>query len=131
MAANVLMVSGSQSTRSLFQNHVGTDRCKVHESEGAAQAWAWLEAGNRPEAVVLDLELAEGHALDLARRLRERPDLAMAPILVLYKPEDLAMLEEEQPPVDDYLEKPLTAKDTRHRALLLLRLALANRLLGA
>lgn len=41
------------------------------------------EEAKRPQAVLLDLHLPDGHGIDLLRELRERPATAQLPVLVL------------------------------------------------
>ena len=84
-----------------------------------------------PVAVILDLglELNETRGAAFARELREaHRDL---PILLAHQDEDFTILEEEHPPVDDFLELPAAASEVRHRVHLLMRLAAAAVVLRA
>ena len=74
-----------------------------------------------PAAAILDLGL-DG-AVDFTREVRAAH--GELPIMLAHHPEDFTILEEEHPPVDDYLELPATPADARHRTRLLLRLAAA------
>lgn len=92
---------------------------KLLRASTAAEARAALAKG--PTAVILDLSVAG--AVDLVRELKAaHPDL---PILLAHQAEDFTVLEEEHPPVDDYLELPAPPPEVRHRVRLLLRLAAA------
>ena len=74
-----------------------------------------------PVAVILDMGL-EG-AVAFIRDLRSASE--DLPVLLAHRAEDFTVLEEEHPPVDDYLELPAPPAEVRHRARLLLRLAAA------
>ena len=74
-----------------------------------------------PAAVVLDLGL-EGAVAFIHELRAGHGDL---PVLLAHRAEDFTVLEEEHPPVDDYLELPAPQAEVRHRARLLLRLAAA------
>lgn len=76
----------------------------------------------RPVAAVLDLSLED--AVALTREWRGSGH-AM-PVLLAHRDEDFTVLEEEHPPVDDYLEWPSPVAEVRHRVRLLLRLAAAK-----
>ena len=92
---------------------------QVLRASSAEEARAALAQG--PVAAILDLSL-DG-AVELAREWKSGGN-HLATLLV-HHAEDFTVIEEDHPPVDDFLELPAPAAEVRHRVRLLLRLALA------
>lgn len=66
----------------------------------------------RPDAILLDVKLADGDGIDLLRRIRRTAPLAQTPVLVITAGHDEARRPEMlQAGADEYLPKPIDAPD--------------------
>ncbi len=118
----VLVASANSMVLTQVQNHFGKDQAIYFEAQGEAQARAQILA-QPPDVLVLDTELADGSAMNLAATLGQSQDLRDLPILLLHDPGELEAWSRLGEPVCDALEKPLAAPETRRRVALLARLA--------
>jgi len=125
----VLVASASPLVLTQIQNHFGKDQAMYLEAQGEVQARAQVLA-HHPDVLVLDTDLADGSAQNLAVALHQSQDLKGLPILLLHEPGELETWSRLQQPVADALEKPLVAQETRHRVGLLARLAHLQKLAG-
>lgn len=125
----VLVASASPLVLAQVQNHFGKDQAVFLEAQGESRARAQI-LSHRPDLLVLDTDLAEGSAQNLAVALHQSGDLKDLPILLLHEPGELESWSRLQEPVDDALEKPLVAQETRLRVALLARLAQLQKLVG-
>ncbi len=126
----VLVVSASSLIRSQVQNHYGKDQATFLEAQGEEQARIQIMA-HRPDVLVLDTELLEGSAQNLAVAIHQAEELRDLPILLLHNPGELEIWSRLQQPVADALEKPLVAPETRRRLTLLSHLAQLQKLAKA
>jgi DNA-binding response OmpR family regulator len=126
----VLIVSASSLVRSQVQNHFGKHQATFIEAQGEDQARVQIMA-DRPDVLVLDTELLEGSAQNLAVAIHKSEELRDLPILLLYSPGELETWSRLQQPVADALEKPLVAQETRRRVALLSHLAHLQKLVQA
>ncbi|HTL99118.1 MAG TPA: response regulator [Holophagaceae bacterium] len=76
----------------------------------------------KPVAAILDLGMDD--AVGIARDWRAAGSRVST--LLVHHAEDFTVIEEDHPPVDDFLELPASAAEVRHRVRLLLRLASAG-----
>ena len=93
------------------------DHTKVLRATTSLEARAAMKQG--PVAAILDLGLED--AVGLAREWRLSGQAG--PVLLAHHAEDFTVIEEDHPPVDDFLELPAPSAEVRHRVRLLLRLA--------
>jgi DNA-binding response OmpR family regulator len=127
----VLVVSASSLVRSQVQNHYGKSQATFIEAQGEDQARVQIMA-HQPDVLVLDTELLQGSAQDLAVAIHKSEELRDLPILLLYSPGELETWSRlKQLPVADALEKPLVAQETRRRVALLSHLAQLQKLAQA
>ncbi|MDR3683298.1 MAG: response regulator [Geothrix sp.] len=126
----VLVVSASSLVRSQVQNHYGKHQATFIEAQGEDQARVQIMA-HRPDVLVLDTELTEGSAQNLAVAIHQAEELRDLPILLLFNPGELEIWSRLQQPVADALEKPLVAQETRRRVALLSHLAQLQKLAKA
>ena len=75
-----------------------------------------------PVAAILDLGMPDAVGLSREWRLSGQT----GPVLLAHHAEDFTVIEEDHPPVDDFLELPSPSAEVRHRVRLLLRLAAAR-----
>ena len=125
----VLVASASALVLTQVQNHFGKDQAIYLEAQSESRARAQILA-HRPDVLVLDTDLSEGGAQNLAVTLHQSEELRDLPILLLHDPGELETWSRLREPVDDALEKPLLAPETRRRVALLARLAHLQKLVG-
>jgi CheY-like chemotaxis protein len=126
----VLVASASPLVRSQVQNHFGKDQGTFLEATGEIQARAQVMA-HRPDILVLDTDLVEGSAQHLAVAIHQSEELRTMPVLLLHSPGELETWSRLKEPVSDALDKPLVARETRRRLLLLARLSQLQKLAEA
>jgi type IV pilus assembly protein PilB len=101
----VLVVDDDPSMRALLQT-VLADGYRVVEAEDGETALAWFER-DRPEVVLLDLELPGLDGIEVTRRIRALDDRAATAILAVTGIEDPATeVEGLLAGIDDYVTKP-------------------------
>lgn len=105
-SAQILVVEDESEIRELIVLHLQREGHSVTEAENAERAMAAIGAKHF-DLVVLDWMLPGASGLDLARTLRQRPELRATPILMVTARADthdiVAGLEAG---ADDYLTKP-------------------------
>jgi len=79
--------------------------------------------GGMVDALVVDTDFGEGTAAALVRTIHDSPWKVCLPILLLVAREEECLLEQLEDRIQDFLFKPLTAREDRHRLKLLLRFA--------
>jgi two-component system, cell cycle response regulator len=125
----VLVISSNATIRAQVTNQLGEGGVAL-EASSESEAFACI-ASQALDLLVLDGALDASPVQDLVLRFRQTPTMARIPLLLIHGSEDLHLLEATTPPVDDFIEKPVHAKEVRHRVGLLLRLAFARKRLGA
>ena len=126
----ILVASASPLILTQVQNHFGKDQAMFFEAQGEARARAQILA-HHPDVLVLDTDLADGSAQSLAVAVHQSQGMKSLPILLLHEPGELETWSRLREPVDDALEKPLLAPETRRRLTLLTRLAHLQKLVQA
>ncbi len=79
---NVLLVEDSPTLRALERRTLEEAGFQVMTAENGAQAWALVQ-GTQFAAVVSDIEMPEMNGLELTRKLRELPQYADVPIMLV------------------------------------------------
>lgn len=118
----VAVISASSTVRSLLQAHLGTTNIQVRVATDRRELQQVLDGG-MVDALVVDTDLGEDSAIGLVRTVNDVPWKARLPILLLVGKEEESFLEPLEDRIQDFLYKPLTAREDRHRLRLLLRLA--------
>jgi two-component system KDP operon response regulator KdpE len=119
-ARSILVIDDEPQIRRLVRNALESVSDRVSEA-GNARDGMDLAAAERPELVVLDLNLPDADGLDVCRDLRA---FTKAPILVLsarFSDRDKAALLDAG--ADDYLTKPFSTIELQARVRALLRRA--------
>lgn len=116
--ATVLVVEDATEVRALYADCLATAGYRVlHAADGGAMQRILAE--DRPDVVLLDIELPDGNGLDLARRLRIRDQAGLIFVTVRTDNEDrIAALEDAG---DDYVTKPVDLRELLARVRNLLR----------
>jgi len=118
----ILVVSGSSTIRSLMQAHLPPAGVTVKTAASRAEARQILDDGV-VDALVVDMDLGGESTEDLVKCVHETPWKVCLPILLLIAKGQEPLLESLEDRIQDFLVKPLTAKEDRHRVKLLLRYA--------
>jgi signal transduction histidine kinase len=98
----------------------------------SAEAALELASSFRPDLIICDIWLPGLSGADLCRQVRQRPELAEIPvILITGVPDPSGRASGFEAGADDYLEKPLRERELLARVASLLRLRRANQALEA
>lgn len=122
-AISILVIDDEPQIRRLVKNALEASAEHVRDAATAREGLD-IAAAERPELVVLDLNLPDADGLDVCRDLRA---FTTAPILVLsarFSDRDKAMLLDAG--ADDYLTKPFSTLELQARVRALLRRANAT-----
>jgi phosphate regulon transcriptional regulator PhoB len=122
-AQKVLVVEDEPDIRKLVQYNLVQDHFKVLEAEDGEQALKILKH-DKPNLVILDLMLPGLSGLEVCRALREKPETARLPILMLTaKAGEADKVIGLEMGADDYLAKPFSPREMLARVRALLRRA--------
>lgn len=124
--AKILVVEDEPDIRKLIQYNLAQERFKVLEAEDGEQALKLLQR-DKPNLIVLDLMLPGLSGLELCKHLRDRPDTARLPILMLTaKAGEADKVLGLEMGADDYLPKPFSPREMVARVRAILRRADAS-----
>ena len=117
----ILVVEDEPDIRKLVQYNLVQERFKVLEAEDGEQALKILQR-DKPSLVILDLMLPGLSGLELCKILRERPQTAQLPILMLTaKAGEADKVIGLEMGADDYLVKPFSPREMVARVRAILR----------
>jgi len=117
----ILVVEDEPDIRKLVQYNLVQERFKVLEAEDGEQALKILQR-DKPSLVILDLMLPGLSGLELCKILRERPQTAQLPILMLTaKAGETDKVLGLEMGADDYLVKPFSPREMVARVRAILR----------
>lgn len=117
----IAVVEDDPDIRELVCMALQRQGCQALGFEGAGEFLRFLEA-HRPDLVILDLMLPDGDGLDLCRYMRQRPQWADVPVLVLTaKGAESDRVLGLELGADDYVVKPFSLKELLARVKALLR----------
>jgi len=118
---SILVVEDEPDIRKLVQYNLAQERFKVLEAEDGEQALKILQR-EKPNLVILDLMLPGLSGLELCKLLRERPQTAQLPILMLTaKAGEADKVVGLEIGADDYLSKPFSPREMVARVRAILR----------
>lgn len=122
---HILIVDDDREIRTLLGDYLEKQGLSVTVAADGRQMEAALQKA-RCDLVVLDLMLPGDDGLVLCRRLRERPETAQLPILMLTaRGDDLDRILGLEMGADDYLAKPFVPRELLARIRAILRRARA------
>ncbi|HWO43757.1 MAG TPA: response regulator transcription factor [Candidatus Eisenbacteria bacterium] len=119
-AQKILVIEDEPDIRKLVQYNLAQERFKVIEAEDGEQALRILQR-DKPNLIILDLMLPGLSGVELCKMLRERPETAQLPILMLTaKAGEADRVVGLEIGADDYLTKPFSPRElvARIRAIL-------------
>lgn len=117
----ILVVEDEPDIRKLVHYNLSEERFTVLEAEDGEQALKIVRR-ERPHLIVLDLMLPGLSGLELCRNLRERPETARLPILMLTaKAGEADRVVGLEMGADDYLTKPFSPRELVARVKAILR----------
>jgi phosphate regulon transcriptional regulator PhoB len=117
----ILVVEDEPDIRKLIQYNLAQEKFRVLEAEDGEQALKVLQR-DKPNLVILDLMLPGLSGLELCKILRDRPDTARLPILMLTaKAGEADKVVGLEMGADDYLPKPFSPREMVARVRAILR----------
>jgi two-component system alkaline phosphatase synthesis response regulator PhoP len=117
----ILVVEDEPDIRKLVQYNLAQERFRVLEAEDGEQALRILQR-DKPHLVILDLMLPGLSGLELCKILRDRPETAQVPILMLTaKAGEADKVVGLELGADDYLSKPFSPREMVARVRAILR----------
>jgi len=120
-AQKILVVEDEPDIRKLVQYHLAQERYKVLEAEDGENALKLIQR-EKPNLVVLDLMLPGLSGQELCKILRNHPDTATLPILMLTaKAGEADKVLGLETGADDYLTKPFSPREMVARVKAILR----------
>jgi len=121
----VLVVEDEPDISKLVSYHLTQERYKVLAAEDGERALKIIER-DKPNLVILDLMLPGLSGMEVCRILRDRPDTAKLPILMLTaKASEVDRVIGLEMGADDYLAKPFSPREMVARVRAILRRATA------
>jgi phosphate regulon transcriptional regulator PhoB len=119
----ILVVEDEPDIRKLVHYNLAQERFKVIEAEDGEQALRIIQR-DKPHLVVLDLMLPGLSGIEVCKMLRQRPDTAKLPILMLTaKAGEADRVVGLEIGADDYLSKPFSPRELVARVRAILRRA--------
>lgn len=107
----VLIIEDDANVREMVRLTLEPQGFYLMESD-RAEAGIQLFRQRKPDLVVLDIDLPDGNGFDVCRKMRDNPELAATPIIMLTGKVDLeSKLEGFSAGADQYLLKPLHPKE--------------------
>src|SRR5712691_9166648 len=123
MATRVLVVEDEPDIRDLLSFHLAREGFEVRTAGTGLQGLREVKA-KHPDLVVLDLMLPELNGLEVCRRLRQDPDTASIPVIMLTaKGDEADRVVGLEIGADDYVTKPFSPKELVARVRAVLRRA--------
>ena len=113
--SRVLIADDTESVRSLFERLLSTDG---HEVVSAPDGRAALEAvqRDRPDVVLLDVEMPGLNGLEVCRRLKADPATRLTPVVMVTGQTDLSdRIRGIEAGADEFLSKPVHPQELRVR----------------
>jgi len=119
----ILIVEDEPDIRKLVHYNLAQERFMVLEAEDGEKALKTIQR-EKPHLIILDLMLPGLSGLELCRNLRERPETARLPILMLTaKASEADRVVGLELGADDYLTKPFSPRELVARVKAILRRA--------
>ncbi|MCY4486283.1 MAG: response regulator transcription factor [Deltaproteobacteria bacterium] len=121
MSDKILVVEDEADIRSLITYHLSQERFSVVEAENGEDALDLVQQ-DPPRLIVLDLMLPNLSGLDLCKIIRQNPETAQTPILMLTaKAGEADRVVGLELGADDYITKPFSPREMVARVKAVLR----------
>ena len=121
MADKILVVEDEADIRKLITYHLTQERFRVLEAENGEDALELVQQ-QQPRLIVLDLMLPSLSGLDVCKIIRQNPDTAQTPILMLTaKAGEADRVVGLELGADDYITKPFSPREMVARVKAVLR----------
>jgi signal transduction histidine kinase len=115
-AARILIAEDDGSTASVLETLLGRVGYEVAVASDGGEALRMLEEGPPPDILLLDWMLPEASGLEICRRVRERWDPIMLPVLMVTAKTDAESISSAfAAGASDYLTKPFLGAELRAR----------------
>jgi DNA-binding response OmpR family regulator len=112
MAEELLIVEDDLDLQSLLEHTFENEGFDVVTFDNGADGWEYLESGNVPTCIVLDLMMPGVDGMDVLRRYEAAEDLPEIPIVVLTAWESDETVEKAfDRGADDYVTKPFSPNE--------------------
>ncbi len=118
----VLVVDDDAASRQLCSEILGQERFEIEEAENGEKALAAIKR-NPPDLVLLDLVMPGLDGMSLCRIIKESPEPAFLPVIILTAHGNVNQrIEALRLGADDYLTKPVDGREMLARVEALLRI---------
>jgi DNA-binding response OmpR family regulator len=112
MAEELLIVEDDLDLQSLLEHTFENEGFDVVTFDNGSEGWEYLESGNVPTCIVLDLMMPGVDGMDVLRRYEAAEDLHEIPIIVLTAWESEETVEKAfDRGADDYVTKPFSPNE--------------------
>jgi two-component system, cell cycle response regulator len=126
----VLIVDDDENGRDLLEGLLRREKCRSIVARDGREALN-LTIAHLPDLILLDVMMPELDGYEVCKQIRENPQLAEIPILLLTALNDKeSRLQGLEAGADDYITKPFDRLELRSRVRSILRLNRYRRLMG-
>lgn len=110
----ILMIEDNKSFR-LLMNHFLSKRYKVITKSNGVQAMHWLEAGNLPDLILLDLGLPDMTGKDFLTGLKSSGFYSSIPVIIVSGNNKDTFTSEAMNDIQHYFEKPFDPRKLQEK----------------
>ncbi|CAN5643670.1 response regulator [soil metagenome] len=111
MKKTILVVDDELSIRMLLENFLGDDY-EVITKENGAEAMEWLEEGNTPSMMLVDIDMPKLNGYELTESIRKNNGISKVPVIMLSSKQKSAdRIKSYHAGADDYLQKPFNPEE--------------------
>src|SRR5579871_5197904 len=119
----ILVVDDEMGARTLMGIMLERDGFKPIKAKDAVEALKFLDEGEKPDLIILDVMMPGMDGVELCRTLRHRPDTTALPILILSARSDVeSVMRGMDAGATDYLPKPILNNDLTAKVRVLLHM---------
>lgn len=111
MKKTILVVDDELSIRMLLENFLGDDY-EVITKENGAEAMEWLDEGNTPSMMLVDIDMPKLNGYELTETIRKNNGMSKVPVIMLSSKQKSAdRIKSFNAGADDYLQKPFNPEE--------------------
>ena len=108
MRQKILIVEDELSTRMLLENSLG-DNFEVITKENGFEAMNWIQYGNHPDLLLIDINMPMLNGYELIESIRKFKGMASVPVLILSdKQKNGNGIKSFAADANDYIQKPFS-----------------------